>query len=205
MDDMCQALECHRYAHCVSLTGSAECQCNLEYEGDGVDECTRVCLPGYKPVNGICENINECLNDDDNRCHYHATCIDTDGSYTCQCNKGHQGNGIWCLPIGECAQPGSYCASNADCVERDSDKWQCVCFDGFEGDGYSCQDIDECATHAHTCDLTVGLCMNSNPYYKCDCEVGYELIGFDEDPFQNRLSRQFEHILVKNLWLGEIQ
>ena len=188
MDDACLALECHRYAHCVSLTGSAECQCNLEYEGDGIDSCTRICLPGYRPVNGICENINECLNDDENRCHHHATCVDTIGSYTCQCNKGHKGDGIWCLPIGECSQAGSYCASNADCVERTSDKWACTCFDGYEGDGYSCQDIDECATHAHTCDLSVGLCINSEPYYKCSCEMGYELIGFDKASFHGEVS-----------------
>ena len=40
-------------------------------------------------------DIDECSNDGDN-CHDNATCTNTDGSFTCACNVGYQGNGTHC-------------------------------------------------------------------------------------------------------------
>ena len=37
-------------------------------------------------------DVNECdINADD--CHHNATCLNTDGSYTCSCNPGYTGDG----------------------------------------------------------------------------------------------------------------
>ncbi|CAH9078545.1 unnamed protein product [Cuscuta europaea] len=53
------------------------------------------CKPGYdgNPYlpTGCVHNINECITD--NPCVPEAICVDTNGSYTCQCPKGHEGNG----------------------------------------------------------------------------------------------------------------
>ena len=40
-------------------------------------------------------DIDECSNDDDN-CHDNATCTNTDGSFTCACIAGYEGNGTQC-------------------------------------------------------------------------------------------------------------
>lgn len=48
------------------------------YDGDGVDTCS---------------DINECESGV-NSCHSNAVCANTDGSYTCSCDKeGYRGNG----------------------------------------------------------------------------------------------------------------
>jgi len=43
----------------------------------------------------IATDIDECEPDLDS-CHTDATCVNTDGSYTCQCNVGFQGDGRSC-------------------------------------------------------------------------------------------------------------
>ena len=40
-------------------------------------------------------DINECHNNSSG-CHENAICINTDGSYTCQCKDGYVGNGARC-------------------------------------------------------------------------------------------------------------
>ena len=39
-------------------------------------------------------DVNECLGDND--CHTFADCTNTNGSYTCKCKQGYQGNGREC-------------------------------------------------------------------------------------------------------------
>ena len=43
----------------------------------------------------ISSDVDECSAGTDN-CAAEATCIDTDGSYTCTCNTGYTGNGVTC-------------------------------------------------------------------------------------------------------------
>ena len=42
-----------------------------------------------------CIDINECVSDTHN-CHMNANCTNTNGSFTCACNKGFTGNGVNC-------------------------------------------------------------------------------------------------------------
>lgn len=44
-------------------------------------------------------DIDECTKGTDN-CHINADCINTYGSYTCQCQAGYTGNGETCY--GKC-------------------------------------------------------------------------------------------------------
>lgn len=47
-----------------------------------------------------CIDINECkLNSTISNCDENADCINTMGSYECQCKSGFQGNGIICKGI----------------------------------------------------------------------------------------------------------
>ena len=39
---------------------------------------------------------DECALETHNKCHFDATCNNTIGSYTCNCNEGFTGNGTIC-------------------------------------------------------------------------------------------------------------
>ena len=45
-------------------------------------------------------DINECLTGDF-VCHRNARCVNTIGSYRCDCNDGYVGDGQTCIPIGK--------------------------------------------------------------------------------------------------------
>ena len=76
---------------------------------DGTFEC--VCQTGYETLSAstieeetiqFCHNIDECatLADD---CHADATCTDTEGSWTCDCDPGYTGTGTECEDVLECS------------------------------------------------------------------------------------------------------
>ena len=43
-----------------------------------------------------CADINECAYQTSNRCDENADCSNTEGSYTCSCQAGYQGDGFVC-------------------------------------------------------------------------------------------------------------
>ena len=61
-----------------------------------------------------CVNQNECADGVDS-CDPGATCVDTMGSFTCQCTTGWVGNGTVCNDRDECAIPSlaAHCDSRA--------------------------------------------------------------------------------------------
>ena len=52
-------------------------------------------LPHYERVVLLFVDPNECTNGQ-HQCHRHATCVNTQFSYTCVCNSGYKGNGFDC-------------------------------------------------------------------------------------------------------------
>jgi len=59
---------------------------------------------GYEDLGTLegCVNIDECSEPSVN-CTVKSTCIDTDGSYVCQCLFGYRDTGNGCVNIDECA------------------------------------------------------------------------------------------------------
>lgn len=57
-----------------------------------------MCNSGYElnEVDQNCNDINEC---DSRSCHQFGTCINTIGSYKCECISGYTGNGMECTKI----------------------------------------------------------------------------------------------------------
>lgn len=117
--DECASSPCHTKASCHNNDGSFVCICNATagYTGDGfncshtcsvdddceddVEHCVAfecVCNTGYhyRPGTVICENTNECELE---LCDPNATCTDTLGSYTCECNEGFYGDGVSCTEL----------------------------------------------------------------------------------------------------------
>ncbi|KAM6916387.1 nidogen-1 isoform 2-T2 [Xenentodon cancila] len=51
------------------------------------------CLTGFVGDGRICQDLDECQT---GRCHQHAECINTQGSFNCRCRPGYSGDGFYC-------------------------------------------------------------------------------------------------------------
>ena len=79
-EDPCAGVDCGQAGVCL-VTGSSH---------------TCSCLPGYTlGDDDKCEDVDECGQEND--CHSRAECVNTQGSYSCQCEEGFIGDGRSCL------------------------------------------------------------------------------------------------------------
>ncbi|XP_022800806.1 uncharacterized protein LOC111338572 [Stylophora pistillata] len=129
------------------------------------------CPNGYSGDGIECSDVDECNKNTDG-CS--DTCINTPGSFVCQCNAGYS-LGIdkktctdidECSPVGNCMHvcentQGSYnCKCNADFKVDPDDSKKCIPMNPCEGN-HGCQHV----------------CYQSNGQDKCSCNAGYELNG----------------------------
>jgi len=110
---------CDPYAECTNTYGSHSCVCKNDFYGDGTlcTPCTE-CPAGWKPE-GICEaidltcvNVDECQADIDN-CNEHATCIDGEGSFKCECDQNGNDDEWWGIGI----NTNNGCEACTDCFD----------------------------------------------------------------------------------------
>ncbi|XP_052241381.1 uncharacterized protein LOC127851584 [Dreissena polymorpha] len=180
---------------CLNMPGSAACVC---LEGlqknmssgmcDDVNECSTAdmntcdqictntyggyvcsCRAGFVLRNGNCNDINECLGD--NECQ--QQCANTIGSYRCFCRSGFTldlTDRKSCLVEKECtSNQSALCSGVAKCSVSNSEV-MCVCPNGYNGT--NCSDIDECVIGKNTCSQD---CNNTDGGYRCQCKEGYVL------------------------------
>ena len=192
-----QAIEndCHVNAACTNTIGSYECGCNDGYFGNGTDcansdECA---------INGTAATFVGVLDGffGLNDCHDNATCSDTDGNYTCECDLGYSGDGFNCTDVDECADSvlrnalEDNCHDNAGCTNTDG-SYECGCNDGYFGDGIECANSDECSING-TAGVLAGVtdqfwgvnschvnatCSDTDGNYTCACNEGFQGDGF---------------------------
>jgi len=92
---------CHREtnATCTDIIGSFMCNCSQGFTGKGT-YCTGACkgmnISVLFAITFSCSDFDECLEPSNNNCNSSAFCNNTFGSYTCTCNLGYIGNGIFC-------------------------------------------------------------------------------------------------------------
>ncbi|XP_049443747.1 fibrillin-2b isoform X1 [Epinephelus fuscoguttatus] len=116
------------------------------------------------------EDMNECL-DNPGICQ-NGICINTDGSFRCECPFGYNLDytGVNCIDADECSI-GNPCG-NGTCTNVVGG-FECSCQEGFEpGPMMTCEDINECSQNPLLCAFR---CVNTFGSYECMCPAGYVL------------------------------
>jgi len=220
---------CHVFAKCVNKPGKFDCICEDGYEGNGVSACLDIndcdadkCVHGFCTDLGIndfrcsCDigytdrlcnnNIDECTSFTHNCVPRKASCIDTEGSYECECNRGFTGDGILgCEDINDCAS--NPCGDHGSC-ESDGgsaiDNCENGCINGM--DGYTCNcaegytdfncdwDVNECILKTHNCHQDAR-CVNIPGGFTCRCTKGWQGDGvtctdIDDCVFEQQMGDQ---------------
>ena len=103
------------------------------------------------------------------KCSPNAQCINNQGSYSCKCLDGYQGDGETCYDEDECSR--NPCNPNAVCRNTDG-SYTCSCRTGFRGDGKWCDDYNECLAGVYDCHQKA-VCVNTWGSYSCSCSKGY--------------------------------
>nr|XP_033775586.1 fibrillin-1 isoform X2 [Geotrypetes seraphini] len=112
-------------------------------------------------------DVDECI--DKEKCK-NGICINTDGSYRCECPFGYILRGVECEDIDECAV-GNPCG-NGTC-NNVIGSFECTCEEGFEpGPMMTCEDVNECVQNPLLCAFR---CVNTYGSYECKCPAGYVL------------------------------
>ncbi|KAF0043033.1 hypothetical protein F2P81_004370 [Scophthalmus maximus] len=161
------------------------CECNMGYRVDGRSECI-----------------------DDDECERspcaHGECVNTAGSYICQCPAGFQTTATRteCRDLDECVANGRIC-NNGRCVNTEG-SFHCVCNAGFEitSDGKNCQDQDECLIRNMCLN---GLCINEDGSFKCICKPGFLLDSSGRMCVANCEGGYLSGMLVVLLYIDECE
>ena len=176
---------CSENAICTDLDGLYTCECKNGYIGNGIicnkDPCDHCgdascdangkcqCPTGFVFQDKTCVDINEC-DRTDSPCQSNSKCINTDGSYVCNCFVGYITAGDnTCDDIDECKAGAHNCDPNAFCTNYDGG-YNCACEEGFKGNGLTCDDVDEC--ELNLCGSNA-VCTNTIGDFECKCKDGF--------------------------------
>ena len=89
----------------------------------------------------FCVDIDECALNLHN-CHPDAQCTNTQGSFTCSCNRGFHGPGVACVDDEECLDDTHNCHKHATCSNTYG-SFECACNQGLIGSGLLCEHDSE--------------------------------------------------------------
>ncbi|KAH9487820.1 hypothetical protein Btru_068337 [Bulinus truncatus] len=112
-------------------------------------------------------DMDECSSGQHN-CIGAESCINTVGSFQCNCSAGYTSLGSACQDVNECER--NPCKLNETCVNNNG-SFTCPCKDGYQPSvpGGNCVDIDECVV-SKPC---TQVCTNTVGGHVCGCNTGY--------------------------------
>ena len=156
--------------------------CDLITEVCDVDRC--ICkTPAFAEGIEPCINNNECLGFP---CHQYASCMDSYGSYFCDCYEGFSGDGTECVDLNDCSLFYPLCGNYPVVCTNSIGGFDCNCPSGYTYNLLSqsaaycvndtckpriCTDINECGIPG-TCGANQD-CKNTLGGYFCNCKTGF--------------------------------
>ncbi|XP_049337688.1 mucin-like protein isoform X2 [Astyanax mexicanus] len=119
-----------------------------------------------------CTDVDECAENSTlpNDCSRLALCNNTEGSYTCRCLKGYQGDGFTCVDVDECQLP-LRCGRNMVCHNTPG-AYTCDCVLGTVYDYGTCVNASTCANATSVCSTHAECSVILGSYY-CACRTGF--------------------------------
>uniref|UniRef100_A0A3Q2DKH2 Adhesion G protein-coupled receptor E5 n=1 Tax=Cyprinodon variegatus TaxID=28743 RepID=A0A3Q2DKH2_CYPVA len=142
------------------------------------------CQNGFQMIGNNCEDIDECK-DYPGLCGNNSRCLNTNGSYHCNCLPGFvnskrklnfSASEGQCLDINECTDSPPKCTPYGKCLNL-LGSYECSCNSGYSNKSQGeCKDIDECKINANICGEN-GSCKNLNGSYQCLCNAGFTSYG----------------------------
>ncbi|KAL4648744.1 adhesion G protein-coupled receptor E1-like [Arapaima gigas] len=147
------------------------------------------CGFGFERKKKQCIDVDECVQIP-GICSDNAQCINTNGSYYCQCDHGFEStsgtsnftaiDGV-CIDVNECIDFKDICGSHTVC-ENSIGSYRCSCLEGFarhSPHSPACKDINECQVDAFICGQ-LATCENNEGSYRCRCHTGASNFGRDQ-------------------------
>ncbi|KAK7495635.1 hypothetical protein BaRGS_00013082 [Batillaria attramentaria] len=126
--------DCADEAVCRNTADGFECSCPAGWQG----------RTATKSDDDPIANGRQCIDDDEcaggGPCPWNAKCVNTPGSFACECNRGFRNSGpLTCVDIDECTEEGDHepCDPNARCINSIG-SYRCFCKRGYRGDGFKC-------------------------------------------------------------------
>ncbi|XP_077540561.1 uncharacterized protein LOC144152891 isoform X5 [Haemaphysalis longicornis] len=166
-----KAHDCRDNQTCQNQPGSYVCECPLGYRMNSFRECEVGADILLRSA-----DIDECTRFSGKVCSINSDCVNTPGSYTCQCKEGFKRgyDARTCIDVNECEEGSHKC--DHSCINVWG-SYQCVCRKGFRlaEDAHTCVDVDECEMWKGRGSLCIGTCVNEPGSYSCSCPAGYKL------------------------------
>ncbi|XP_072829208.1 stabilin-2 isoform X2 [Vicugna pacos] len=153
--------------HCDQACTCVHGRCNQGPSGDGTCDCD----VGWRGVK--CDS--EITKDDcKGTCHTSANCLlNPDGTTSCKCAAGFQGNGTVCTAINACEISNGGCSAKAVCKRTTPGRRVCVCKAGYAGDGIVCREINPCLENNGGCHKYAECTQTGPNQAVCNCLLKY--------------------------------
>jgi hypothetical protein len=154
----CLSQPCENNGICANVATGFVCTCLSDFTGSTcsirmnscvnqtcLEDKTIHCPLGYTNPPNCLEDLNECLLDVE-PCKNGGKCVNTIGSYYCQCNENYQGNDC-SIPIDPCLSNPCIASSSISCTSimrnKNSFDFNCTCRIGFTGKLKDCIEENE--------------------------------------------------------------
>lgn len=137
-DDACVSNPCREGAQCDTnpVSGNFNCNCPPGYVGSTCNQDRDECIIGQKPpllsrhISRLfpftCKTFCLLFTSGANPCEHSGQCVNTEGSFSCNCVRGYAGPRCE-QDINECAS--NPCQNEGTCLDRIGD-YSCICMPG---------------------------------------------------------------------------